>query len=196
MLERSKYIPLRLLHRERILLHLLEGSLNVCQYTDRVDVVPNENQSFIKTLKIKIIDISATLTGILVAADYKHGQILLSSKDFNEYSPFFQEIFEVGRRHKIMNPEKMRTEYGKMIYLLQDMMTPTLVDQLGFPVKKNIKTVYNYFEKRNCLKILEDEEIYFATQEIIQYGSKSRRDVQREIKRKEKVIKKFMYKIP
>jgi len=132
MSERAKYIPLRLHHRDRKLLHLLEASLTVSQYTDRVDVVPNENLNFMKSLKVKILDISALLTGLLVAADYKHGQILLDQKDFNEYSSFFQEIFEIGRRHKVMNPEKMRTEYGKMIYLLQDMSAPTLVDQLGF----------------------------------------------------------------
>jgi hypothetical protein len=194
MAERSKYIPLRLTHKERKLLHLLEASLNVSQYTDRVDVIQGDNQSPMKNLKTKILDISAILTGLLIAADYKHGQTLLGHKDFAEYSTFFQDIFEIGRRHKIMNPEKMRTEYGKMIYLLQDMTAPTLVDQLGFAVNEHIKTVYDFLEKRNCAKILEDNDIYVATQEILQDGSKSRSDVQREIKRKEKVVKSLCAK--
>jgi hypothetical protein len=100
MVERSKYIPLRLTHKERKMLHLLEASLNVSQYTDRVDVVinnenqnQNQNQQQMKILKTKIVDISAILTGLLVAADYKTGQTLLQHKDFKEYEGFFSGNF-------------------------------------------------------------------------------------------------------
>jgi hypothetical protein len=31
----------------------------------------------------------------------------------------YQDIFELARRYKIMNPEKMRGDYGKLMYLLQ-----------------------------------------------------------------------------
>ena len=51
---------------------------------------------------------------------YKAGQALVADRDFAANSEFFQEAFEIGRRYKIQNPEKMRSEYGKLMYMLMD----------------------------------------------------------------------------
>jgi hypothetical protein len=61
-------------------------------------------------------------------------------------------------------------------------------------VTSSIKTVYDLLEHRNCARILEDDDIYVATSEIISDASKSRTDIQREIKRKEKVVKNLCSK--
>jgi len=93
-----------------------------------------------------------------------------------------------------MNPEKMRSEYGKLIYLLQDAISPQIMDQLGFNVKMPIKSVYGFLQERDCLRILEDNDIMTATQEILQDGVKDRWDLQKEIKRKEKIVKNMCAK--
>ena len=45
---------------------------------------------------------------------------LLEERDFPVHEELYQKIFELGRRYKILNPERMRDTYGKMIYFLQD----------------------------------------------------------------------------
>ena len=60
---------------------------------------------------------------------------MVADSSFGESEDYFQAVLEVGRRYKVnppsgvvptlktglqvMNPEKMRSEYGKLVYLLQ-----------------------------------------------------------------------------
>ena len=39
---------------------------------------------------------------------------------------FFQNVFEIGRQNKVLNPSKMRATYGKLMHLLQDAQSPTI----------------------------------------------------------------------
>lgn len=63
----------------------------------------------------QLLEICATLCGMVVACDFKIGQELIVDKEFKENADFFQAAFEIGRRHKVQNPDKMRTEYGKLV---------------------------------------------------------------------------------
>jgi len=47
-----------------------------------------------------------------------------------------------------MNPEKMRTEYGKLVYLLQDAISPEIQEHLEFNCKRMIKTVYELLKEK------------------------------------------------
>jgi hypothetical protein len=134
--ERCKFIPVRLTLSERKYLRLLEAALNVrpnffymrscnaepdfqvSEYTDKIDVI-GYGLSKSKRIVQQIKELCAIMSGLVVAADYKQGQELFSDRDFEANSEFYQDVFELGRRHKIMNPDKMRTTYGKLIYLLQ-----------------------------------------------------------------------------
>eukprot|EP01125_Pyxidicula_operculata_P021134 TRINITY_DN8036_c0_g1_i1.p1 TRINITY_DN8036_c0_g1~~TRINITY_DN8036_c0_g1_i1.p1 ORF type:complete len:515 (+),score=131.51 TRINITY_DN8036_c0_g1_i1:78-1622(+) len=195
MKERAKYIPLRLTHKERQRLRILESTLTVSQYTDQVDIHGDLTDKGKKQqLKTQLRSINAVLSGILLSVDYEEGQKLLSEKDFSSYSKFFQNTFEVGRRYKITNPDKMRSEYGKLIYLLQDASSSVVSDQLGFNIVCGIKTVYSYYEAMGCLEILDDDNIWLATKEIIHLPGKSKHETQLECKRKEKVVKELCKK--
>jgi hypothetical protein len=51
-----------------------------------------------------------------------------------------------GRRYKILNPERLRAEYGKLMYVLQDSQIPEVQEMLHFSLKMPIKTVYELLE--------------------------------------------------
>ena len=74
-LERAKYIPLRLSSEERRFLRLLEAALSVSEYTDKVDILAWKSKTARVHTQIK--DICAILCGLVVASDYKKGQLLV-----------------------------------------------------------------------------------------------------------------------
>jgi len=117
-IDRAQYIPLRLTYGERKYLRLLDAALQVSEYTDKIDTI-GYGLSKPKRIVHQIRELCAILSGLVLAADYKQGQELFTDRDFQSNAEFYQQIFELGRRHKIMNPDKMRTTYGKLIYLLQ-----------------------------------------------------------------------------
>jgi hypothetical protein len=181
---RAMYIPIRFTFKQRKSLRIVEGALSVFQYADQD---PEGIKPQIIT-RNKLRDISSILSGLLVASSYDEGQDLLKNKDFSQNKQFFMDTFEIGRRHKIMNPDKMRSEYGKMIYLLQDMVMYR--EALEFNIKSGIRTVYSYLKARGASEMLDDPDIHIATKEIYD-GSKGKYETQREIKEKEKVLKRL-----
>lgn len=204
--ERAKYIPLRLTLIERKYLRLLEAALNVSEYTDKIDTI-GFGLSKAKRIVQQIRELCAIMSGLLLAADYKQGQELFTDRDFESNAEFYQSIFELGRRHKIMNPDKMRTTYGKLIYLLQvrtaffsvtispynrslikqDSQSHDVKDLLNFSCVRPIKTVYSVLEEYQATDLLRDDLVTAATREIYSEG-RSRRDIQKDIKGKERAI--------
>ncbi|OBZ70214.1 hypothetical protein A0H81_09736 [Grifola frondosa] len=184
--DRAKYIPVRLTFGERKSLRLLEAALSVSEYTDKIDTL-GFGLSKAKRIVQQIRELCAILSGLVLSVDYKQGQELFADRDFEVNEEFYQKIFELGRRHKIMNPDKMRSTYGKLIYLLQDSQTPEVKDLLNFSCVMPIKTVYNVLEDHEALDLLRDDLVVTATKEIYAEG-RSRRDVQKDIKSKERAI--------
>lgn len=139
----APFTPLRLNEEERKILQVLLSALNTCQYTDKVDVATYTGRGAIIDQQLR--ETWATLLGLAVAAGDAeqvfddsttssnrmlgdnairsiHGYNICSH-DFDvgpKGAEYINRACEIGRRYKMMNPDKMRTEYGTLINMLQD----------------------------------------------------------------------------
>ena len=88
MLERAKYVPMRLSLAERKVLRLVEAGLRVSEYTDKIDILTYTSKT--KRIHAQIKEICAILCGLTVASDYQRGQELMQERDFAPNESFFQ----------------------------------------------------------------------------------------------------------
>lgn len=102
ILRDAAVIPLRLTENERALLNLLDASLNVSEYTDKVDVL--SYRSPVRRMLSELRETFSTLSGMLCATDFRQGKRLVHDQKFEDNDDFFRQVFEIGRRYKIMNP--------------------------------------------------------------------------------------------
>ncbi|CXJ17851.1 conserved protein, unknown function [Plasmodium berghei] len=181
-----KYIPLRLTYDERLYLRLLESTLEVSEYTDKIDIYHSGNKS--RKIVREIKTLCSILSGLIIANNYENGQKLIRDRDFLKNSSFFSFVFEIGRRYKILNPDRMRSSYGKLMYFLMDTRREDIYELLSFDCVSPIKTVYDLLkDKKNGFQLLKDDLIKKATMEINAKGS--RNEIQKQIKQKEEAIK-------
>ncbi|GMI32642.1 hypothetical protein TrCOL_g12184 [Triparma columacea] len=184
--ERARYIPFRLSLAERKMLRLVESAMKCATYTDQVDrSFKNESKRMIKQLK----GIGGILHGLVTACNYEAGQSIAEGEEsFDKFEAFFQNLFEIARRHKIMNPDKMRGEYGMLVMVMMDATKGEIKEELGFDIRKDLVTVYKFLEEHGGTDLLRDKYIEIATQEILA-GKKDRGTIQHEIRKKEKAVK-------
>jgi hypothetical protein len=98
-LKRFDFIPLRLNEHERKLLHVLENALDVCEYTDVVDVTfSHTRKSKVSRIIDSLVDMLSIASGLIVSNNLSKGEQLLRNKSLNDNVPLFTEIFEIGRR--------------------------------------------------------------------------------------------------
>ena len=114
---------------------------------------------------------------------------MIKDRTFEENSEFFSTVFEIGRRHKILNPECMRTDYGKLIHMLMDSQNPDIQRLLEFKLVKKVSwcysnhffrfflfssllpsqvtTVYDFLKSADCLGLLKNSDVITATTAIV-----------------------------
>lgn len=193
ILKNAKFVPMRLSLEERKLFRLLDAALEVSEYTDRVDIYSFSSKA--KRIVKELREICQVLIGLVVAnGGAENGKELLENGEFSANAEWFQNIFEIGRRYKIMNPEEMRTNYGKMMYMIMDSRLPEIKQILDFDLYKPVLTVENFLSDLNALALLEDPLLSLATMEILQTPGKSRQQLNLESKRKHQAIDKLCLK--
>ncbi|EDQ88877.1 uncharacterized protein MONBRDRAFT_32701 [Monosiga brevicollis MX1] len=208
--ERAKHIPVRLKHQQRSTLRCVLAALAISSYTDVVDQ-PELNKPA-RRLRAIATEITSFLTGIALAKsqshllsglpgrqkpdrllksyfvhvdiDYDVGVKLTKEQSFARYAEFYAGSLEYVRRYKIMNPELMRTQYGKLIHLLQDFASPEVQDCFEMQPIKDIETVYSWLDSHGVADVLLEKDLKTATMEILPEG-KPRHQIQQEIKAKE-----------
>lgn len=186
--ERAKYIPLRLSYGERKMLRLVEAAVKVSAYVDRVDAAEASKKPA-RRKQLQLQGVTGLLTGLVVAVDYEEGQRMASERNFGERAKFLRRCFEIARRYKILNPEKMRSEYGQLVYLLQDAAIDELRESIGVDLAAPVRTVYSLLRDKDGLALLEDPLVRDAASEVLPDPTKSRAHIQHAIKRKEHAVK-------
>ena len=170
--ERCGHVPLRLSEEERQKLGTLMAALKVSEYTDEVDTMSRRHKS--ARIADGLEDLARISTGLAVcAAPHKAKAVTtMKGKAF-----FFREIFEIGRRHKIMNPEKMRSEYGKLMYVLQDAQSRVGKETLGFSCHSKLKMVTGFLEVKKAMNFLWDARLPVACGKNIEEKARARSDL-------------------
>ena len=102
------------------------------------------------------------ISGMLVVSKGKRGQDLIQDRAVSDNEQLFASIFEVGRRHKVMNPDKMRSTYGKLMFMLQDTQAYEIQSSIGFQCVRTIVTVHTELEQLGAEALLDEEELVDA----------------------------------
>jgi len=189
-IDKCRSVPMRLTEEERRLLKVLVSALNVSEYTDNVDTMSRKS----KTERIieELENLFSIILGLMVCSDVNKGHQLVDSRSMKENAEFFRHLFEVGRRYKIMNPDRMRGTYGKLMYMLQDTQTRLIQARVGFSCVKDVLTVYSFLEAKGCVELLRDPRTLLATRDIHDgRGKKSREQIAADVATKQMAAKEL-----
>ena len=146
---------------------ILENALDVCEYTDVVDVTFSHlRTSKSSRMLSSLVDLLAIQCGLIMSNDLSKGEALLTDKSLDQNVPLFSKIFEIGRRYKIMNPSKMRDTYGKLMYVCMDTRQHLDLGKTGAKLEfvEEIKTVARFLQGTGCEDLMNDPLLKFATE--------------------------------
>lgn len=155
----AAHIPLRLTFGERKVQRLMRGVMMACRYTDKVDSIEASKLGKKRDALITREIVNA-FVGLVAGLDITKGADLMNTKNIEQYAAEITAAVEANRRYKIMNPDVLRTDYVKFLYMIQDAVQSEAVrDTLGFDVCKPIVTIGSHLAALKATSILNDERL-------------------------------------
>jgi hypothetical protein len=120
-------------------------------------------------------DVFTTIIGLSHVADTLPKEVLTKLADntyrMKDLEPTLARAFEIARRYKRINPDKMRSEYGKLAMMLQDLH---VYSRIGFSfdgIVVPVQTVGAALKSVGALELLEDERLDVATMPMPPHAS-------------------------
>lgn len=132
-----KYVPLRLVEEERKILLLIERTLKVSEYTDNVDIIHTTGGgnryttgggNRMDVIRKEIGNVCATMSGLYHVINGTATTTTTTHHNSSSEFNFFQSCFEIARRYKMINPDRLRDTYIKLMYLLMDSRKNALIN--------------------------------------------------------------------
>ena len=162
-------VLLRLSEQEREVLKILNAALRVSEYTDDIDQARSYRKE--EGMFRSMSELFTTMVGLSHTAGHVSKDLLDKvSQDgckMKVLEPVVATAFEVGRRYKRLNPDKMRSEYGKLVMVLQDACATRLSDMLGFQqLVRPVKTVEGALGEIGATPLLKDARLDLATRPL------------------------------
>jgi hypothetical protein len=154
----ADFIPLRLTMGERKVQRLMRGVMLASRYTDKVDTMEAISSKKRDLLVAK--EIVNAFSGLIAGLSLAQGVELMRSKDFTPYKADIAAAIEANRRYKIMNPDVLRTDYVKFLYMIQDAsQSESVQEMLGFNVVRPLTTIGKQLKALRADSILTDSDL-------------------------------------
>eukprot|EP01062_Namystynia_karyoxenos_P017222 TRINITY_DN1632_c0_g1_i1.p1 TRINITY_DN1632_c0_g1~~TRINITY_DN1632_c0_g1_i1.p1 ORF type:complete len:493 (+),score=186.51 TRINITY_DN1632_c0_g1_i1:211-1689(+) len=187
-LDYLQWIPVRLTFPERKRQRLVKAAVLATDYTNVVDVGSLEPQK--RTNKM-LKELYNFFLGIYVAENTaQDGAAVCLERDLAKVERPLTAAFELARRYKIMNPEIMRADYGKLLYIMQDAMSHP--GEVGFHVQVPIVTVVTRARELGVEDLLSDPRLPLATTPVPRLPTLPAHN--RALRRKDKTVKDLVDK--
>jgi Protein of unknown function (DUF2009) len=167
---------------------ILDGILELCHISTGLAISSGQEQSMLSSLKdVPVVKRKKKKKGNILKRKSKlpiapalSTTASLATNDPKDNAAFFQTLFEIGRRNKVLNPTSMRTTYGKLLYLCQDAQNPTVAKSLQMSVHKDLVLVGPYLKEFDCEDLLHDPRLPGATRYVAD-KTKSGKKIAREV---------------